>query len=367
MKKVRVFPFLFLTAALFAFLSSCTTNQNSNRPPVHILMPVYNVNRFVSTAIQSIAEQTYGNIKLLIYNDGCTDNTMGIIQDYLDKNPAFRDKVIIKSSDMNMGVAAARIQLLKWSKALNPQAYILWLDADDQYTTPDFVQDVIQKMQETKADVCLFNFSIVFEDEKQKNNATGLLEDKKKVAEIINTILAFPTQSISPLQLPNLLEFTSLGWTKCYAPTAKLEAPDNCPFEDFIFMTALLEANTITALPAEKEPIEYLRRSTSVCGQRTRKNFTHDVPVQLLKFFNVVVKSEDRTPERLQKLKMAQGFVSRKLAQYRRVLNNIVQDHSFPGIGQKTIQIYNKRADILEGYVNQKIERLAQLSLRKAS
>ena len=55
-------------------------------PLVTVLMPVYNAEKYLSEAIDSILAQTYKNIEFLIINDGSTDRSESIILDYQSRN-----------------------------------------------------------------------------------------------------------------------------------------------------------------------------------------------------------------------------------------------------------------------------------------
>jgi glycosyltransferase involved in cell wall biosynthesis len=352
-KKTLLFS-IFL--ALFAFVGPLKCAEEQAMPTVHVLMPLYNTHKYVLSSVASVMDQSYPNLTLLIFDDGSTDGSMEAIQAFLEKNPELKKKILIQSRPKNLGVADGRTKLIHWSKSLDPKAYIFWLDSDDQYTDKSFIQDVIKKMQETKADICLFNFSIAYEDKNQKKNSLGLINEKEKMASILRSIASSPHRSITPLQFPHLLEVTSLGWTKAYAPTVAFPRPFNGPFQDFVYMAALLNAEKVTALSPEREPIQYLRRSDSICGKRKSTNFTDDVPNQLKQFFNTVFEQSKHKPGRLQKVMMAEGFVSRKLQQYLRTLEKIIEEKSYLEIDDKTLQIYLKKVNELDDYVHQKIE-----------
>lgn len=120
-------------------------------------------------------------------------------------------------------------------------------------------------------------------------------------------------------------------------------------------MAALLGANTITALSPEYEPIQYLRRSSSMCGQRQPKNFTHDIPMQLQKFFDAVLGFSLNTQGQLQKLKMAQGFVDRKFAQYLKVLNHLIEARSHLEINHDILEIYLEKEKEIKEYIHRKL------------
>jgi glycosyltransferase involved in cell wall biosynthesis len=93
------------------------------KPKVSVLMPAYNAADYIASSIQSILNQTYKDLELIIYNDGSTDATQTILHDYEKIDP--RIKLI--TSDINQGLTAGRNIL--WQAANGD--IIAWLDADD--------------------------------------------------------------------------------------------------------------------------------------------------------------------------------------------------------------------------------------------
>jgi len=77
-----------------------------NNPAVTVLMPVYNGEKFLSEAIDSILNQTYENIEFLIIADCSTDKSRDIISSYQDKRIRFikNKKNIGQSNTMNKGI-----------------------------------------------------------------------------------------------------------------------------------------------------------------------------------------------------------------------------------------------------------------------
>lgn len=316
----------------------------------HVLIPVYNAEEYFLESIQSIFKQSYPNMNAIFYDDGSTDKSMKILHDFLNQNPQFKNRVYIHESKINRGISLARNHLLRLSKQINSAAYIFWLDSDDQYTDSDFIKKAMTQMQITKADICLYNFSIKFEDEKQKMNAAGLLKEKEKSAEILKEIAKIPNKTCTCLEIPEILKFTSLGWTKCYAPWINIPSAEDCTFEDFVYMAVPLEAK-ITALPAEYEPLKYLRRSDSICGYRKPEHFTHDIPAQLACFFNVVTRN--CKGESTKKLALAEEFVLRKFDQYDDVLKNLITSKIRPDIDDKVLNIYQRKVNQLKLEMNE--------------
>lgn len=88
--------------------------------PVTVLMPVYNGSKYIAEAINSVLEQTFTDFELIIVNDGSTDGTVSVVQNFKDP----RIKLI---SQQNGGVSSALNNGLKISKG----KYIARFDADD--------------------------------------------------------------------------------------------------------------------------------------------------------------------------------------------------------------------------------------------
>lgn len=92
-----------------------------SQPLVSIIMPVYNVERYVKEAIDSALGQTYQHLELIIMNDGSTDGTADICRSYTDPRVRFHENAA------NMGVLRTRNEALKLAKG----DYVAWLDSDD--------------------------------------------------------------------------------------------------------------------------------------------------------------------------------------------------------------------------------------------
>lgn len=93
----------------------------TNQPLISVLMPAYNSELYIAEAIESILNQTYSNIELIIFDDGSTDNTRQVIQ-------SFDDPRIVKMlSDQNYGVVRARNDMIDKAGG----QYIALMDADD--------------------------------------------------------------------------------------------------------------------------------------------------------------------------------------------------------------------------------------------
>ena len=89
-------------------------------PLVSVIMPLYNAEKYVGEAIESVINQTYTNWELIIVNDGSTDNSLGVALKYQS------EKIKVFTQE-NKGASAARNYGLREAKG----DYIQFLDADD--------------------------------------------------------------------------------------------------------------------------------------------------------------------------------------------------------------------------------------------
>ena len=93
-----------------------------NVPLVSVIIPVYNGVRFIGESIDSALQQTYGNLEVIVVDDGSTDGTLALLNDY-----AAKDARIRVLSQPNRGVSAARNAAIAVARG----EFIAPLDADD--------------------------------------------------------------------------------------------------------------------------------------------------------------------------------------------------------------------------------------------
>lgn len=115
---------------------------------VSIVTPVYNAGRFVSLTIDSVLNQTYSNWEMLLINDGSTDNSAEIIEQYVERDP--RIKLF---SQPNAGSASARNNGIRMARG----RYICLLDADDMWDC-DFLEMQLLLMKKHNAKLVYSSF-----------------------------------------------------------------------------------------------------------------------------------------------------------------------------------------------------------------
>ncbi|MBQ2886923.1 MAG: glycosyltransferase, partial [Alphaproteobacteria bacterium] len=89
---------------------------------ISVIMPVYNTASFLRKSIESVLNQTFINFELICVNDGSTDNSLDILNEY-----ASRDSRIIIINQENMGLSCARNSGLEVARG----EYIAFIDSDD--------------------------------------------------------------------------------------------------------------------------------------------------------------------------------------------------------------------------------------------
>lgn len=110
---------------------------------VSIGVPVYNVEEYLRQCLNSIMEQTFTDFEVIMVDDGSTDNSFSICQEYVAKDNRF--KLIHQE---NKGLAGARNTCIKNMHG----EYITWIDSDDK-VKPDYLEKLLQVQEETDAQI----------------------------------------------------------------------------------------------------------------------------------------------------------------------------------------------------------------------
>lgn len=134
---------------------------------ISVIVPVYNVEKYLRDCIDSIINQKYQEIEIILVDDGSTDNS-GNICDELEKEDS-RIKVIHK---VNEGLGLARNSGLKVAKG----EYVVFIDSDD-IVEETLVQDLYDGIIENQVDTCIAGYKRV--DEEGKILSEKILEFEK--------------------------------------------------------------------------------------------------------------------------------------------------------------------------------------------
>ncbi len=115
---------------------------------ITVIVPVYNVENYLDKCLDSVIKQTYKNIEIIVVNDGSTDNSGEICQEYAEI-----DYRIIYIEQENAGLSAAR------NTGLDNMSgdYVTFVDSDD-WIEQDYLETLYKKIVEYQADIAVGNY-----------------------------------------------------------------------------------------------------------------------------------------------------------------------------------------------------------------
>lgn len=215
-----------------------------NKKLVSIIIPVYNIENYIERCLNSIIEQTYTNLEIILINDGSTDNSLTICKKYQKK-----DKRIKIISQKNAGVSSARNIGLKESNG----NFITFIDADD-YIEVDYINILVKKITMYDADI-VFSNSINFDVNGNESIPVKIKKD-----------YFFNSENIM-IELLSEERISCSCWGKLY----KKELISNIKFdealkigEDFKFLTEVLKKSNKNILISECKYHYYLRNNSAI-------------------------------------------------------------------------------------------------------
>ena len=118
---------------------------------ISIIIPIYNVEKYLAKCIDSVINQDYEKVQIVLVNDGTTDNSVAIAQKYVDEN----DNVIL-ISQKNQGLGGARNTGMKAASG----KYILFVDSDD-YIEQGCISRLVTEAEEKQLDILQAGFNKV--------------------------------------------------------------------------------------------------------------------------------------------------------------------------------------------------------------
>ena len=114
-----------------------------------VLIPLFNAKKYIAECIDSVLAQDFSDYEIVIVDDGSTDGSGAIADQYQEKHPQII-RVIHKE---NTGVLLTRRKLLQEAKG----DYILWVDSDD-VVKPDLMKDLFGEIQKHHPDMLIYNY-----------------------------------------------------------------------------------------------------------------------------------------------------------------------------------------------------------------
>lgn len=137
-------------------------DNTSHKELVSIIIPVYNLEKYIGDCLESVVNQDYRCLEIIVIDDGSTDNSKTIIKQWID-----RDSRIKLISQDNAGVSVSRNRGVEVSTG----EYIVFVDGDD-WIDENCISVLLKNIQEDNSDIvkCAFTFLNPINDISRKRN-----------------------------------------------------------------------------------------------------------------------------------------------------------------------------------------------------
>lgn len=213
---------------------------------VSVIMPIYNAEKYLSEAIESVLNQTYANFELLLINDASTDRSKEICRKYSKKDSRI---VLLDNNSVSHGPGPTRNIGLDYATG----EYIYFMDADD-WIDQRLLKCSVDRMEETKADLVEFGLVNEWNDANDRHQYCRKGKDLLSKEEIKNDFLHFWIESGKYLWM-HLFRHEIIK-------TIRFESIING--EDICFMMDVLrKVEKIVYLPEAFYHYRYVKNSTS--------------------------------------------------------------------------------------------------------
>lgn len=176
------------------------------QPLISVIIPVYNVERYLAQCLDSVIRQTYENLEIICVNDGSQDGSLKILQEYAHKDT--RVRILDKK---NAGVSSARNDGLAFAEG----SYIMFVDSDD-WIEPRTCETAIRGMRTYDADIVMWSY--VSETESRSSQKVIFPETTVFEKEEVRTKLhrRFVGAMGEELSHPELVDSLCPVWGKLY-------------------------------------------------------------------------------------------------------------------------------------------------------
>lgn len=179
---------------------------------ISVVVPVYNVENYVKECLDSILGQSYGNLQIIIVNDGSTDQSGKICEDYIKND--LRVEYIYQE---NRGLSAARNTGISRAKG----KYICFVDSDD-YIDFRYIECLYRGLKSCNADLCMCEY--IRDGNFEHTSLSELQYDIHNGKEMMRKYFSFD------------ILFMNVAWNKLYKKEVFLEEkfPEGMLYEDFV-------------------------------------------------------------------------------------------------------------------------------------
>ena len=231
-------------------VSSISLKDQSSK--VSVIIPAYNVEQYIDECLNSVLNQTYKNLEIIIVDDYSTDNTYNILKNYAKKD----NRIKLYRMKKNGGVSRARNEGLKHITG----NYLYWIDSDD-WIDLNYIETMVGIAEKTGVDIVVNKNTFIC-----YTNKNNKLKCKKYNLINKNNINGYDSLNgknsfvIFPFLWNNLIRVSFLKQVKPYFP-------EDTWGEDAFFMMQLL-SNTENTYILYGDRYYYRRRPNSLATSR---------------------------------------------------------------------------------------------------
>lgn len=212
--------------------------MSQKQPKISIVVPVYNVEKYLDKCVNSLIYQTLRDIEIICVNDGSQDRSLEILQEY-----ASHDSRIRVFDQANSGVSVARNNALKHVKG----EYYMFVDSDD-WLDPETCAVAYDHAKQHDADCLMYSYTKEFGDHSIVNHIFDedcLVWDKKDVKQKFHRRLFGPIGS--ELKRPQDTDLLIQCWgqlfkTKKFASIPFVDIRKVGTFEDGLYQMAVYKS-----------------------------------------------------------------------------------------------------------------------------
>lgn len=147
-------------------------------PKVSVIVPVYNVEKYIRKCLETLMEQTMQEIEIIIVNDGTKDNSMNIVREFVEKYP---EKIVVLEKK-NGGLSDARNYAIPYAKG----EYIAFLDSDD-YVEKTIYEEMYEIAKKENSDMVECDFYWEYPN-KIKKDVGEKYHNKKEMLEKVRVV-----------------------------------------------------------------------------------------------------------------------------------------------------------------------------------
>lgn len=233
------------------------------RKLISVIIPVYNTGNYLKKCLETVINQTYKDIEIILINDGSTDNSLDICKYYQGKD----NRVIVKTVKNN-GVSSARNFGLSIAKG----EYIMFIDSDD-YIELNMIEKLYLAIENSKVDISMCDIKKVDEENNEifvaMNNNDRIITNK----EFMENIFDFDYSYGYPYN--KLFKRKVIG---------KIKFDINAHYmEDFKFICEVIQ-NSKKIVYLKDKLYSYVQRSTSSLHQKYNEKWLsrNDIQKELI-------------------------------------------------------------------------------------